>query len=519
MFIGWIPTIQCDLFFEFSNPSLCDYDRFNINLQSAVDGHRISEPDDSANRRFAVSACIDWQDTVQGGVSGEFRILASGEVLTTKNGRRKAVGTISLLNLAHINAENPDRNDLCRNPSQFEKRAVGSLAELRAQLKAASRTSAEDTGRYLQELRKSWRTLRELTDKSTSEAANRHYLHDLQSEENRFWARFKFEISSDGVVELSVDSIKNGTDHKDEKFILARQAYHFLKYTFHKHKHHSHDAESLMSVVAQTTTLDQALWELHRHLTRGAINCKRAGTAGEHQIAGIIAYSKSLESAISARAKMANHNSRTIPSRLESNYAALADNTIASLFSRQNHADATHASQRERSENIRNLIMLIIACVAPLVILTMASLNGNEALEQLMSCSDEKSCQNGLAKAHFGSLILLICTYVGVFLYFVYRSCVNLNSVSGIIARYEGLVAQAAKSPANERRTRVDKALWGPLSFFILAFRHTRKLHRKSLATPSTKRSIAVVATIAALALATSILFFYMWSSSTLSHA
>jgi hypothetical protein len=64
--------------------------------------------------------------------------------------------------------------------------------------------------------------------------------------------QINFEMTESGIATLKVVTDKENISDQDE-YVLCRQAFYFLKYSLHTHKHHSDTLDSLTTVHSINT--------------------------------------------------------------------------------------------------------------------------------------------------------------------------------------------------------------------------------------------------------------------------
>jgi len=102
----------------------------------------------------------------------------------------------------------------------------------------------------------------------------------------------EFILEPDGVVWIS----PSPEDENDRK-IIARQAYYYIKYSWHKHQHHDHRAETLTTIHKYNNNEGVAVG-LIGDLKKNLVKFKREIDEGSHReilkAKGIVTYAKAL---------------------------------------------------------------------------------------------------------------------------------------------------------------------------------------------------------------------------------
>lgn len=108
-------------------------------------------------------------------------------------------------------------------------------------------------------------------------------------------ASLSFKVRSNGLTYLKFNE-KNFEIDEQSKFIIARQAFYYLKYSLHSHRHHINEQDSLTTISLVDSEVGlRLLCQLKRELTSLSraqkVDNKIHATS---EASGIIAYAKSL---------------------------------------------------------------------------------------------------------------------------------------------------------------------------------------------------------------------------------
>ena len=263
-FIGWTPCVSGHLDFGlarvgirggFTNKEYKD-DRVvskNLSLSKAPDSH---------HRAIVLQSKVDWRDTDNGEpCSGQFRVFLAAEAVECKDmDGRELVGNILIY---HLNAEPEEAHEI---------KALGVHC-------LAHGVCQENVGSKFFEFM-------ELIASSKNV---------LGLKDDCVVASLKFKVRPNGLTYL----VHNDGDHEiDERsrFIIARQAFYYIKYSLHSHRHHVNEQDSLTTI----STLDHGvglrlICQLKRELTNLSRTQKIDNKISqESNAAGIISYAKSL---------------------------------------------------------------------------------------------------------------------------------------------------------------------------------------------------------------------------------
>ena len=119
--------------------------------------------------------------------------------------------------------------------------------------------------------------------------------------------RAKFRLEHDGIVGL-----ESLAKEKDEQKIIARQAYYYIKYAWHKHRHHDSRAETLTTIhnVCLSNRKEYIAEVLIDDLKRNLVQFKRDADHTSHRemlkAKGIISYAKALVEIMKSRGLIDN---------------------------------------------------------------------------------------------------------------------------------------------------------------------------------------------------------------------
>lgn len=110
-----------------------------------------------------------------------------------------------------------------------------------------------------------------------------------------FKVSFSFSVTSTGIIRLKLNSTSDELDDHSS-YLLARQAFYYLKYSIHSHRHHVDEQDSLTTITPETEGCGLRLvCQLKRELTSLSRTQRVENRLHETNIAkGIIGYAKSL---------------------------------------------------------------------------------------------------------------------------------------------------------------------------------------------------------------------------------
>jgi len=270
-YIGWIPCINGHLDFGlmrvgiqggFTNSKSIDNKAVELSFGYSPFG-------DSHDRRIVLQSKVDWRDSSNFPEnSGQFRVIVTAEVNKSLSMDERYLSGNLLIYPLSAEPENRDQRTkmnvhaLCHDMEEFEDKRH----ELFNALEKI--TSAKEPVDNL----------------------------------SNFSCSIRFEISPSGITKLQYNS-KNSTLDEESKYLIARQAFYYLKYSIHTHKHHTATQDSLTTItpVNKGTAEDisdaglRLICQLKRELT--SLQRTQNTDGREHptnNAVGIIAYIKSL---------------------------------------------------------------------------------------------------------------------------------------------------------------------------------------------------------------------------------
>ncbi|EJO2020449.1 hypothetical protein RQY88_002204 [Vibrio vulnificus] len=286
-YIGWIPCVVGRLDFSKVGTDQLKYKKDEPICLSYMDEH--SSPSAEYRCRYnAISSVYNWKDREDknNDYSGEFRFLTI--LKTLPNG--DAIGNAYLWS-----TEEEKKCDL------LKKQVLDPLREL--EVKVSHYQKALTVDQY------------NPSEKLDSSIVDAEIINTIDSigELNKTKLKnkilvIKFHISSNGLTLLECEK-RAGVDDSDNqelrskalhsRFIAAKQAFIYLKYTLHTHKHHPAQEDRLTSVhFIDSTNLKNVAFRLIEDLRRSAIEIKVTAIgnepSAEHLLHGFISYTKSL---------------------------------------------------------------------------------------------------------------------------------------------------------------------------------------------------------------------------------
>lgn len=220
-YLGWVPCISGHLDFGLMNVGI----KGGFTDDTSKDEHYIEENfsstfhADSHQRKVVLQSRVDWRDSPRySKESGHFRVLVTAEVNPSEcMDERFLEGSILIYPLMAEPDDTAQKmqmniHELCHDieeESDLQKRLI-----LFDKLKSISDSSEPVTG------------------------LSGFY----------FCSSIKFRIEPNGLTWLSHNN--RATSNEDSQFVVARQAFYYLKYSIHVHKHHTNKQDSLTTIVS-----------------------------------------------------------------------------------------------------------------------------------------------------------------------------------------------------------------------------------------------------------------------------
>jgi hypothetical protein len=275
-YIGWVPCINGHLDFGLMKPGISG-GFTNKNIQDSSTNHINyafdALPGDHA-RRIMLQSKVDWQDRLSPErYDGLFRVFVLAEVAKSDDlDQRKLTGSLYLYSIAEretskaANHEDPCFQLIHQSQSLFDS----ALAN-----------------------KDSWPV--------TRSQLNQYYeqLNDCLNSK-KCW-RVDFVIECGGLAYLSLQLGDTDPLSQEECYIITRQAYYYLKYSLHSHKHHQSEQDSLTTITRYCAGTDgrkaaalRMLGQLKRELTQIKRMLSHGTNVFSDDALGILSYMASL---------------------------------------------------------------------------------------------------------------------------------------------------------------------------------------------------------------------------------
>jgi len=283
--IGWVPCISGHLDFglmavglsgETSNGTKRDREEVSINFSE----HGYS---DDNSRRVLLTSWVNWQDKRP--EDGKFRVL-----LLAKSNRSKDIDSRFLT------------GTICIFPQEYEKKHpeaykffIDDIAPLKNAWDAFEKVDEINSIEWensQKKVNKSWEII--------NDKISKQMIPDCGAKEIYF---IQFYTDHKGITYLNYAPSQIDANHvltPRAEYGILRQAFYYLKYSLHIHKHHEQEADALTTIVERdSSNVTNDGKRLAAQLKRELIRIKRtqndtSGRRDQSTALGIIGYTKSL---------------------------------------------------------------------------------------------------------------------------------------------------------------------------------------------------------------------------------
>lgn len=378
--VGWVPCITGRMFFKFASCNLAHGSVFADRVCNAVNasGERI--------RHVVISSVVDWRDIEKASdgssFDGKFRVTL---VSTYKLGADDIQGLVYLIPLADSLKLYPEEVD------ETLKKVAVSLQE------QPSAEFGHDLTQLGLALRKNHR------------AGSRHPQKIIN-----------FSMDRCGFVRLGMEDAEAYKDSLETITASIRSAYYYIKYTWHKHKHHHPGDESLTTVHRIDSENKDAELAILDHLKQALLQKYRTSKGkdleGLIQARGILRYADALITSL--------HSTDAL-NKEEMEKEVISLQNLDSSFQRVYEQNLNWLNNAKSSSDLfRNGLLLWLSLVAPLTLLFKEHI-----LEHLGENKDysQNIFINISSKLYGHDYGILIMSALCVVLFFVFKLSFDLN--------------------------------------------------------------------------------------------
>jgi hypothetical protein len=321
-YVGWVPCISGHLFFEYSGCGLSNNER---DIYADIN-HIEFDSDTKENHRYIlVSSGVNWKDK-ETHLDGRYRVILLASMSIEAD---QLDGQVYII---------PYKNKVWES-SGIKEKLLG----------IKSLTLAGD------DIKKSFLDLKNKLD-------------DIPADKI-FITNFK--VIRSGFTFLRYNNKDNQTN-SETSFVIARQAYYYVKYTFHNHVHHHKSAESL-TTTHPLPDEDAAIgMMISNDLKRSLVVMKRNLRASAYiqlpQVKGIVSYAKSLLESCKKEGFMSTNDYETEKSYIE--------NIGESLEVSKKILENRLAAEEKTASDFRSVVLFLLAVIAPITLIFRDEIRG-----------------------------------------------------------------------------------------------------------------------------------------------
>lgn len=321
--VGWIPCVGGHLDFGLMKPGISGkFTGTTKDSKTSCVNFCPSGPGDHHHRKVAIQSWVDWNDTFEN-ANGKSRVCLIAEAVPSDNlDNRYLVGSILIYPKNYETQKGGTHNaklldvihDLDYISTSWSNRNASMFSKLGFFLNAVYH-------KYLKKHRKrrfclkklnSWAIAQKSLDwhwkrllasipslSDNTHPAVKVIAKDAEQLPNIY--RVDFKVTPNGISfmkfnDLGVHSNQRHSITDEDKFVITRQAFYYLKYSLHTHKHHGHQQDAMTSIVQYNNDSGlRMLGQVKRELT--GIKRMQSFKKQRHHSAeslGIISYAGSL---------------------------------------------------------------------------------------------------------------------------------------------------------------------------------------------------------------------------------
>lgn len=264
----------------------------------SINYSRKSPNDNRHDRRVVLQSWVNWRDRKVTGY-GEFRVIVVAEASESDNlDEREMQGHICIFPRYYTDENHPNNTEVQLSASKPLMDIIGNMGATFEKRKETKDSYAPKSN--TDNLNVEWLKLHDLM-------ASGQPLGDNPDLEYVFLVQFK--ICHNGITFLKyipspiTETVK--TRNAEQVYLITRQAFYYLKYSIHKHKHHNFEADALTTTIQFDNSKKQHIGlQLLNQLKKELIRIKRIQTLGvmitnQHNNAlGIVGYARALLASI-----------------------------------------------------------------------------------------------------------------------------------------------------------------------------------------------------------------------------
>lgn len=275
--VGWVPCVLGHLDFGLMKVGLSGCEVFGVipkrdNEEITVNFAYDGDSDDNG-RRIIISTWYDWKDKIQS--DGQFRVILSAESNKSSDMDNRYL-----------------KGHLCIMPNSYGKHHAETYSYYMDDVINIKDTSLKKLNDKQETLNEYWKKISDKLSKGKTPDCHANKVYFVE-----------FYIGHSGITHLSY--LPTNVDNKEclsekAQYGILRQAFYYIKYTLHTHKHHTKESDALTTIVKMdredvTNDGKRLVAQIKRELTRikrtQNENHYRRDESSAH---GIIGYLKSL---------------------------------------------------------------------------------------------------------------------------------------------------------------------------------------------------------------------------------
>jgi hypothetical protein len=258
-YVGWVPCISGHLDFGLMSVGLVgNFIAKKIDKTPVTVNYASKNFPDSHCRRVVMQSWVDWRDRLQG--DGEFRVVVLAEASDSANlDGRSIKGTLLMFPKVYS-----------KQFVEYHDQILVRIHELHKRYEAFRKSAPTTTmlthewPSCQQDLNEKWDNLYSLvTSNKPLGPGQEVYSVDFLID------HYGFTYLDYRETELDVEYPLSAHD----KYVITRQAFYYVKYPLHKHKHHAEESDALTTIVPHRVKEEkvfstQILGQLKRELVR-----------------------------------------------------------------------------------------------------------------------------------------------------------------------------------------------------------------------------------------------------------
>lgn len=288
--VGWIPCISGHLDFCLMSVGLVgNYIANKVDTRPVTINYAASNFPDSHCRRVIMQSWVDWRDQLSG--DGKFRVISVAECTSSGNlDAREMKGTLVMFPKEY-NKKYPEHHNIIFNKINTASKIINDYRNL----PASDPEKILKWSEYQSALNNAWEELKFLlvSNHLFGEEGREVYLVDYYIDHYGF-SYFNYR-NTEIDEEFPLKSY--------EKYLIVRQAFYYIKYSLHKHKHHTQESDALTTVIPTAGGRAEIALQLLGQLKRELVRIKRTQRQNfrrqdDSEAIGVLGYMRSLLSSL-----------------------------------------------------------------------------------------------------------------------------------------------------------------------------------------------------------------------------